>query len=168
MAESFSATRRAVLHGLVTVGAGVAAGVLPVLPVEASGQGPVSALGVQEKVDDALRRLFGGRTMKDGAAVVKLDAPLIAENGAVVPVSVEVSAPMTPASYVKHIYVVADRNRIPVVTRATLTPDAGHAFVGANIRLGETGDVRAIVEQSDGTLLQVTREVKVTVGGCGG
>ena len=64
--------------------------------------------------------------------------------------------------------VVADRNRIPVVTRATLTPDTGHAFVGANIRLGETGDVRAIVEQSDGTLLQVTREVKVTVGGCGG
>ena len=63
---------------------------------------------------------------------------------------------------------VADRNRIPVVTRATLTPDTGHAFVGANIRLGETGDVRAIVEQSDGTLLQVTREVKVTVGGCGG
>ena len=35
-------------------------------------------------------------------------------------------------------------------------------------RLGETGDVRAIVEQSDGTLWQIKREVKVTVGGCGG
>jgi len=42
------------------------------------------------------------------------------------------------------------------------------AAVGATIRLGETGDVRAIVEQSDGTLLAVKREVKVTVGGCGG
>ena len=40
--------------------------------------------------------------------------------------------------------------------------------MGANIRLGETGDVRAIVEQSDGSLWQVKREVKVTVGGCGG
>jgi sulfur-oxidizing protein SoxY len=54
------------------------------------------------------------------------------------------------------------------VTRAVLTPESGQAYMGANIRLGETGDVRAIVEQSDGTLLQVRREVKVTVGGCGG
>ena len=85
-----------------------------------------------------------------------------------VPVAVEVNSPMTPQSYVKHIYVVADKNRIPIVTRVTLTPEAGQAYMGANIRLGETGDVRAIVEQSDGTLLQVKREVKVTVGGCGG
>jgi sulfur-oxidizing protein SoxY len=86
----------------------------------------------------------------------------------VVPVAVEVNAPMTAQSYVKHIYVVADKNRIPIVTRAVLTPESGQAYMGANIRLGETGDVRAIVEQSDGTLLQVKREVKVTVGGCGG
>ncbi|PYN13259.1 MAG: hypothetical protein DME05_19190 [Candidatus Rokuibacteriota bacterium] len=85
-----------------------------------------------------------------------------------VPVSVSVDSPMTSTSYVKHIYVLADKNRIPIVTRVTLAPEAGRAFMGANIRLGETGDVRAIVEQSDGTLLQVKREVKVTVGGCGG
>ena len=54
------------------------------------------------------------------------------------------------ASYVKHVWIVADKNRIPVVFRATLTPEAGRAFVGATIRLGETGDVRAIAEQSDG------------------
>jgi sulfur-oxidizing protein SoxY len=100
--------------------------------------------------------------------MVKLDVPLIAENGAVVPVSVEVTSPMTPANHVKHIYVVADKNRIPVISKATLTAEAGQAYVGENVRLGETGDVRAIVEQSDGTLLQVKREVKVTVGGCGG
>ena len=55
-----------------------------------------------------------------------------------------------------------------LVTRAALAPEAGQAYVGANIRLGETTEVRAIVEQSDGTLLQAKREVKVTVGGCGG
>ena len=59
---------------------------------------------------------------------------------------------MTPQSYVKSIYVVADQNRIPIVTRVALSPEAGKAYMGANIRLGETGDVRAIVEQSDGTL----------------
>jgi sulfur-oxidizing protein SoxY len=75
---------------------------------------------------------------------------------------------MTPQAYVKHIYIVADKNRIPIVTRVALTPASGQAYMGANIRLGETTDVRAVVEQSDGTLLAVKREVKVTVGGCGG
>jgi sulfur-oxidizing protein SoxY len=164
--------RRPVLMALVTLGVAcvaapvaAAAGTLGAsAPAEAQSQ----TLGLQEKVEDALKRLFGTRPMKDGSSMVKLDVPLIAENGAVVPVSVDVNAPMTPASYVKHIYIVGDRNRIPIVTRVAFTPEAGHAFMGANIRLGETGDVRAIVEQSDGTLWQVKRAVKVTVGGCGG
>jgi sulfur-oxidizing protein SoxY len=163
MAEDTGVTRRAVLGTLGTVGLAAASGVT-LTPRPAAGQ----ALGQNESVDAALKRVFGGKAMKDGSGMIKLDLPLIAENGAVVPVSVEVNAPMTPQSYVKHIYVVADKNRIPIVTRAVLTPESGQAYMGANIRLGETGDVRAIVEQSDGTLLQVKREVKVTVGGCGG
>jgi len=147
-------TRRAVVGGL-----GALAG-----PRPASAQ----ALGMQESVEAAMKRVFGGRAIKDGSGLIKLDIPLIAENGAVVPVSVEVTSPMTATNYVKHVYVVADKNRIPIVTRVAFTPQAGQAYMGANIRLGETGDVRAIVEQSDGTLLQTKREVKVTVGGCGG
>ena len=152
-------------------------GTLGALSVAAAAGGTVSlaatpaaaqALGQNETVEAGLARVFGGRPMKDGGSLIKLDVPLIAENGAVVPVAVEVNAPMTPQSYVKSIYVVADRNRIPIVTRVALSPEAGKAYMGANIRLGETGDVRAIVEQSDGTLWQIKREVKVTVGGCGG
>jgi sulfur-oxidizing protein SoxY len=156
-------TRRAVLGALGTAGVAAAVGVALVPPRAAA-----QALGQNEPVEAALKRVFAGKAMKDGTGVIKLDVPLIAENGAVVPVSVEVNAPMTAQSYVKHIYVVADKNRIPIVTRVALTPESGQAYMGANIRLGETGDVRAIVEQSDGTLLQVKREVKVTVGGCGG
>jgi len=163
MAEGRGMTRRTVLGTLGAAGVAAVAGV-PVIPRTAAAQ----ALGQNESVDAALKRVFGGKAMKDGSGMVKLDIPLIAENGAVVPVSVEVNAPMTSQSYVKHIYVVADKNRIPIVTRVALTPESGQAYMGANIRLGETGDVRAIVEQSDGTLLQVKREVKVTVGGCGG
>jgi len=160
-------TRRSALGRLGAVGVAVAAGALGV-SARAQAQASSQALGLQETVQDGLKRVFGGRPMKDGTALIKLDIPPIAENGAVVPVSVEVNAPMTPASYVKNIWIVADKNRIPIVARATLTPEAGQAFVGANIRLGETTDVRAIVEQSDGTLLTARREVKVTVGGCGG
>jgi sulfur-oxidizing protein SoxY len=163
MTDADVMTRRALLGALGAVGVVAAAGV-GVTPRPAAAQ----TFGQNETVDAALKRLFGGKPIKDGSAMVKLDVPLIAENGAVVPVSVEVNAPMTPQSYVKHIYVVADQNRIPIVTRVALTPESGQAYMGANIRLGETGDVRAIVEQSDGTLMQVKREVKVTVGGCGG
>jgi sulfur-oxidizing protein SoxY len=154
-------TRRSVLRGFGALGAAAAAGALA--PGPASAQG----LGQQESVEAAMKRLFGGRPLKDGSGLVKLEVPVIAENGAVVPVTIEVSSPMTPTNYVKHIYVVADKNRVPVVTRVTLTPEAGQAYVGENVRLGETGDVRAIVEQSDGTILQVKREVRVTVSGCG-
>jgi sulfur-oxidizing protein SoxY len=159
----YGMTRRAVVGGLGALGAATAVGALA-SPRPASAQ----ALGMQESVEAALKRVFGGRPIKDGSGLIKLDIPLIAENGAVVPVSVEVTSPMTATNYVKHVYVVADKNRIPIVTRVAFTPQAGQAYMGANIRLGETGDVRAIVEQSDGTLLQTKREVKVTVGGCGG
>jgi len=156
-------TRRTALHMLGAIGV-VAGGLVAGVPGTARAQ----ALGQNETVQDAMKRLFGGKPIKDGAAIIKLELPLIAENGAMVPVSVDVDSPMTPTNYVKHIFVVADKNRIPIVTRVTLAPEAGRAFMGTNIRLGETGDVRAIVEQSDGTLLQAKREVKVTVGGCGG
>ncbi|HEX9819084.1 MAG TPA: thiosulfate oxidation carrier protein SoxY [Methylomirabilota bacterium] len=158
-------SRRGVLRALGTAGMVAAAGgSIALKPRPAAAQ----ALGQNEPVEAALKRVFAGRAMKDGSGMIKLDIPLIAENGAVVPVAVEVNAPMTPQSYVKHIYVVADKNRIPIVARIAMTPDSGQAYMGANIRLGETGDVRAVVEQSDGTLWQVKREVKVTVGGCGG
>ena len=156
-------SRRRALATLGALGVAGASGAL-LAPRSAHAQ----QLGLQENVQDALKRLFGSRPLKDGSGIVKLDAPLIAENGALVQVGVEVASPMTPANHVKHIYIVADRNRIPIVTRVALAPEAGQAAVGASIRLGETGDLRAIVEQSDGTLLQVRREVKVTVGGCGG
>src|SRR3989454_89567 len=163
MRGSSTLTRRRMLGTLGALGVAAASGVLAApRPTRAQ------PLGLNESVDVAMKRVFAGRPIRDGESLIKLDIPLIAENGAVVPVSVRVDSPMTPTSYVKHIYIVADKNRIPVVTRVTLTPGAGQAFVGANIRLGETGPVHAIVEQSDGTLWRSTREVKVTVGGCGG
>lgn len=157
-------SRRRALGALGALGAALAAGRLPAPPPAAA----VQPVGGHESVQEALRRLFGDRPLRDGTGVVRLDLPAIAENGALVPVTVEVASPMTASNYVKHIYVIADRNRIPVVARATLTPEAGQALIGATIRLGETGDVRAIAERSDGTLLQVKREVKVTISGCGG
>jgi sulfur-oxidizing protein SoxY len=137
-------------------------------PGVALGQGALGALQPEEKVDATLQRLFSSRAIKDGSSVIKLNIPLIAENGALVPVAVEVQSSMTPTDYVKYIYIIADKNRRPMNVRFSLTPELGVASIGTNLRLGETTDVRAIVEMSNGTLLMAKREVKVTVGGCGG
>lgn len=157
-------TRRALLRGL----GGLGAAAIAARPRPARAQGTLASLGPEEPVDATIKRLFAGRPIKDGSSVIKLDLPLIAENGAVVPVSVEVTSPQTPQSYVKSIYVIADKNRRPLNAKFNLTPASGLAFVGTNLRLGESTEVRAVAEMSDGTLLATRREVKVTVGGCGG
>ncbi|MBI2157073.1 MAG: thiosulfate oxidation carrier protein SoxY [Candidatus Rokubacteria bacterium] len=160
-------TRRTLLRALAVAGLGGAAG--PLLgPGAITAQGTLGALQPEEKVEATMKRLFGGRPIKDGSGAIKIDMPLIAENGAVVPITVEVQSPMTPTNYVKHIYIISDKNRRPMNARFTLTPAMGTALVGANVRLGETTDVRAVAELSDGSLLMAKREVKVTVGGCGG
>src|SRR5262245_11573714 len=88
-----SISRRTMLGTLGVLGAAAATGVVTVgAPARAVAQ----QFGQQESVQDALKRLFGTRPMKDGSALVKLDIPLIAENGAVVPVNVDVQSPMTP------------------------------------------------------------------------
>ena len=160
-------TRRTLLRALAVAGLGGAAA--PLLGAGAvTAQGTLGALQPEEKVEATMKRLFGGRPIKDGSGAIKIDMPLIAENGAVVPITVEVQSPMTPANYVKHIYIISDKNRRPMNAKFTLTPAMGAALVGANVRLAETTDVRAVAELSDGTLLMAKREVKVTVGGCGG
>ena len=161
-------TRRALLRALGALG--LSGLLVPLVgnPRGVSAQGNLANLGPEEPVDTTMKRLFGGRPIKDGAASIKLDLPLIAENGAVVPVSVDVDAPMTPQNHVKAIYIISDKNRRPLNAKFNLTPAMGQAYVGTNLRLGESTEVRAVVEMSDGTLLQAKREVKVTVGGCGG
>jgi len=121
-----------------------------------------------EKVDATINRLFGNRSIVPADGKIKLEAPLIAENGAVVPVTVEADLPMTPQEYVKNIYIIADKNRRPLNAKFSLTPEVGQATISTNIRLAQTTDLRAVVEMNHGALYMVQREVKVTVGGCGG
>jgi len=165
--------RRVVLQGLGALGVSVAAGVAGLgrpgpAAAQAKGPGSLAELPPEEKVEQTLKRLFGDRVVREDEKTVKVDLPLIAENGAVVPITVEVESAMTPQSHVKAIYIISDKNRRPLNAKFSLTPDAGAAWIGTNLRLGETTDVRAIAELSDGKLLMAKRHVKVTIGGCGG
>ena len=154
-------TRRAWL-GLAALGAAV----VPWRPGSARAQGNLANLAPEEPIAETLKRLFGGRPIKDGAALISIDMPLIAEDGASVPIAVEVKSPMTPESHVKAIYILAEKNLRPLNVKVGLTPAAGQAYVATNLRLTDSGPVRVVAEAGDGALWIASREVRVTVAGC--
>jgi sulfur-oxidizing protein SoxY len=154
-------TRRAWL-GLAALGTAVTAW----RPWPARAQGYLANLAPEEPIALTMTRLFGNRTIKDGASLITIDMPLIAEDGASVPIAVEVKSPMTPDSYVKAIYILSEKNPRPLNVKISLTPAAGQAYVATNLRLADSGPVRVVAEAGDGALWVATREVRVTVAGC--
>jgi sulfur-oxidizing protein SoxY len=115
---------------------------------------------------------FGAKTAADalqgigasGAAPSKdivIEAPTIAENGAVVPIEISSNIPGTTA-----IAVVIEKNPFPLAGRFEFK-DGALPFVKLNVKMGETSDVR-VVASAGGKSFSATREIKVTIGGCGG
>lgn len=127
---------------------------------------PYTAWADAKAVEQELQKLSGGKPMAEGR--VKLDVPQIAENGLVVPLSIEVESPMTEADYVKNVHVFADGNPVPHVASYHFTPSSGRASASNRIRLAKTQNLIVVAEMSDGSLHTAKAEVKVTIGGCGG
>jgi sulfur-oxidizing protein SoxY len=108
---------------------------------------------------DAIKALYG--KAPETSDKVKLDAPEIAENGAVVPVSVS-----TTLADVTSISFLVSEN--PVVLVASYKIPAGTVAAVANrIKMAKTSNVTVVVE-AGGKVYSAAKEVKVTVGGCGG
>ena len=154
-------TRREVLTAVAAVGMASAW-----FPRATAAQGSLANLAPEEPVDKTMQRLFGGRSIRDGASVINLELSLIVEDGGNVAMSVEVKSPMTPQSYVKAIYILSDKNPRPLHGKFALTPASGQAYVATSLRLADTGDVRAVAEMQDGALFMVKRTVRVVVAGC--
>lgn len=105
-------------------------------------------------------------TPKEGNVTLK--APEIAENGNAVPITVSVESEMTEKSYVKAVYIAADGNPNPGVATYEFTPMSGKAEVQLRVRLAQTQKLVVVAEMNDGALYTTSREIKVTIGGCGG
>jgi sulfur-oxidizing protein SoxY len=91
----------------------------------------------------------------------KLKAPKVAENGAVVPVTVDAKK----MSNVTNISILVDKNSTPLTVSFDLKGALG--FVSTRIKMGKTSPVTALVT-AGGSVSKVSQEIKVTVGGCGG
>ena len=129
----------------------------------AAGVSPVSAA---DQLSQEVAKVTGGKAMLDGK--IKLDLPSIAENGLVVPLGFDVESPMSDAEYVRHVHFFAEGNPNPLVASFHFTSAIPKASGQIRIRLAQTQNVIAIAEMSDGKFYTARKEVKVTIGGCGG
>ena len=113
----------------------------------------------------ALRDTFGTRPITPGK--VALELPKLAENGAVVPVTVIVESPMTERDYVRSIHLFAEKNPLPRIVEIQLGPHNGRARVASRIRIADSQQITAVATLSDDTLWSAAVHVEVTVTGCG-
>jgi len=152
--------RRILLQGSLAAGAvGAAVGTGLLTPRAVLAAWPESAF-TAEQLDDALKELLGTSTY-EASDRVKLKAPDIAENGAVVPVTVEAEV-----EGVDSISIVATGNQTPLVASFNLGADT-LGSVSTRIKMAKTATVIALVKAGD-QLMSASKEVKVTIGGCGG
>ncbi len=117
-------------------------------------------------VNEELKQAFGNRKIEMSHVTMK--APIIAENGGVVPINISSDLPMKRGNYVKKIYVYVDQNYDPYTASVDLTPANGKAAFSLRIKMRKTSLVRAILETNQGKLYSAVKTVKVTIGGCGG
>lgn len=97
---------------------------------------------------------------------VTLSLPMLADNGHLVPLSLKVDSPMTEASHVTHIYLISQRNPVPLMAMFVLGPWNGRAELSMRVRLSGTQMVVALARLSDGTFRYETQEVVVTEAAC--
>jgi sulfur-oxidizing protein SoxY len=141
--------------GLTRRGALGAALALIALPAGAATEG---------ELDAAIREQVGDARIEDGG--ITLRAPVVAENGGQVPVTVLVDSPQTAAQHVSAMHLFATRNPTPGVASFRLTPLLARAEVQTRIRLSEEQRVIALAQMSDGSVRRAVAEVRVTMGGC--
>jgi len=153
-------TRRTFLKaGMATGTVAVAVGAGLLTPGSVLAAWPKAAFGTK-KMDEAIKILNGSASTADSKDII-VDAPDIAENGAVVSVTVK-----TKLANVEKITVLVPENVSPLAASYILGKQTD-GFVTGRIKMRKTSDVIAVVK-AGGKLMTAKKPVKVTLGGCGG
>jgi sulfur-oxidizing protein SoxY len=106
-------------------------------------------------------KAFGGGTPVESKDVT-LTGPDIAENGAVVPIGAS-----TTLAGVKHLLILVEKNPSSLVAKFDVTDAVEPNFL-TRAKMGQSSDVYAVAITADGKALYAKKEIKVTLGGCGG
>jgi sulfur-oxidizing protein SoxY len=136
------------------------------LGTAAAWAGARRARATPSEAETEITKFTGGKQPAEGR--IAIDLPEIAENGTAVPLAVTVESPMIQADHVTDVLVVADGNPNPRVATFHFTPLSGRAEVATRIRLNATENVIVVARTGDNRFYTARKEVKVTIGGCGG
>jgi|ETNmetMinimDraft_13_1059891.scaffolds.fasta_scaffold75191_1 sulfur-oxidizing protein SoxY len=127
---------------------------------------PFAAEATPEMVMEAMAKVVGDRQLKEGR--INITLPEIAENGAAVAMRVAVDGPMTVDDHVSAIHMFSNGNPLPYIGSYHLGPRNGKAEISLRIRLAKTQKIVVVAETSKGEVYLARRQIKVTIGGCGG
>ena len=154
-------TRRTFLQaGMTACAVAIAAGAGLLTPSAVLAAWPKNAFEAKS-VADAMKALSGSSNATADSKDIMIEAPDIAENGAVVSVTVTSKLPKT-----EQISVLVPENTAPLCASYLLTADV-EGFVTSRIKMRKSSDIIGLVK-ADGKLLTAKKPVKVTLGGCGG
>jgi sulfur-oxidizing protein SoxY len=129
------------------------------LPAPAHAEEWNKAAFAAKSVDDVVR-LLGGSAPQQSDQVI-LNGPEIAENGAVVPLEITSQVPNTES-----IAILIEKNPNTLAATFTIPPDT-LPDIQTRVKMNETCNVYALI-RSDGKFFYAAKEIKVTLGGCGG
>ncbi len=149
-----NAQRRQVVSSALTLAGLTSLGLMPSAAQAARNENAFNA----KTVSDAIKAL--GATVIDSKDIL-ITSPDIAENGAVVPVTVQSNLPKT-----EEIYILVEKNPNPMSAAFTI-PEGTEASVQTRVKMGQSTNVHAIVK-AGGKFYSAVKETKVTLGGCGG
>ena len=150
-------TRREMLaQGATVAGLMAAAGLLPSTALAAWSKDAFDA----KTLADAVKALGGAAPV--ASKDVTITGPDIAENGAVVPVGASTALPG-----VKRLAIMVEKNPSALAAVFDVT-DAVDANIATRVKMGQSSNVYAVALMADGKVLFAQREIKVTLGGCGG
>lgn len=150
-------TRREVLaHSAKVAGLMAAAGLLPAAAQAAWNEAAFSA----KTMADVVKALGGGAPAE--SKDVTITGPDIAENGAVVPVGASSTLPG-----VKRLMLLVEKNPNALAATFDVT-DKVEANVATRVKMGQSSNVYAVAMLADGKVAYAVKEIKVTLGGCGG
>ena len=144
--------------GLTVLGLALAAGLIKPGSAMAAAEWNKAWFDTKSVADT--EKLLGSGTPVESKDIT-LTGPDIAENGAVVPFSVSTTLPK-----VEQIAILVEKNPTTLAAAFTI-PDGTDPMVSTRVKLGQSTDVYAVVK-ADGKLYFAKKEVKVTLGGCGG
>jgi sulfur-oxidizing protein SoxY len=152
-----NAGRRRVLQG-------IAGGALLPWAAPAMSQVPTAPRPPLPELVPVMKDITRGATVRE--ARVKLDIPLLAENGHLVPLTVTVESPMSAADHVTTLWLLSEKNPRPVIAKIGMGPGTGRAALTTRIRLAGAQHVVALAQMSDGSFWAAAADVIVTETAC--